>query len=481
MKKFLFGLFLFVLSGRVEAQQPDGFPHDKHAKLFPTCMSCHGGTTENGTMRSLPEAAQCATCHDGTRSRRVNWVPKATRPVGLLVFSHATHDIKAGAAGTCQSCHALAAGWMAVGRAAQATCGSCHAHTAASHYADESKCATCHRTLARATGLTDTQLRALPRTAAHDRADFIATHGARARNETASCATCHAQQSCARCHADAATNKTILGLAPDARVARLVAKLPPGRALPADHGAKNFGIAHGPMANASTARCAVCHTQASCTTCHTGTAGRTAIATLSLGAPATTRAGAAQAADWNPAPHSNDPTRRTVRVHATGFAKSHGPAASSENLTCMGCHAQRFCKDCHAAERVGTRRYHPANFVSRHAPETYGRESDCAACHSVQAFCRDCHKQVGLATTNSRRGSGFHNGQPTWLLQHGQAARQELTTCATCHQQNYCMQCHSSVGWRVSPHGPDFNAARMAARNPILCLRCHLKNPLTGK
>jgi predicted CXXCH cytochrome family protein len=34
---------------------------------------------------------------------------------------------------------------------------------------------------------------------------------------------------------------------------------------------------------------------------------------------------------------------------------------------------------------------------------------------------------------------------------------------------------------RISPHGPDFDAAKMSKRNPQLCLQCHYKNPLAGK
>ena len=465
-------LLAVLLPALAAAQQRDGFPHDKHEKLFPTCTSCHAEKTTGGALYALPAPSQCSSCHDGDKRRRVTWVP-APREVGLLVFSHATHESKAGKDATCQTCHGNVAGkWMAIGKAVPATCAGCHTHQAPSHYADEAVCATCHRTLTKATGLSDARIGALPKTAAHERADFIATHGVAAKRSTASCATCHARQSCALCHLDAGTNTVIASLAPDARVARLMANVVARNPLPTDHQRAGFAESHKEVAMSNGARCAVCHTQASCTTCHTGSSARSVISTLST---------ASRKTEWNPSPHASDPGRRTMRVHVANFAKSHGPAAAAEAMTCSGCHAQRFCKDCHGAEKVGAKRYHVANFVARHAPESYGREVDCAQCHNTQAFCKDCHRQSGLATTNSKRGSGYHNGQPLWLLQHGQAARQELTSCTTCHQQTYCLQCHSDAGWRVSPHGPDFNAARMAARNPTLCARCHLKNPLGGK
>ena len=479
MKPLLLILAL-ILPAAASAQQRDGFPHDKHAKLFPTCTSCHAEKTAGGALYSLPAPAQCATCHDGDKRRRVAWTP-AAREVGLLLFSHATHEAKAAKDVTCQSCHSSSSSsssssnadaWMAIDKAKAATCIGCHAHRAPSHYADEATCATCHRTLVKATGLSDARIAALPKTAAHERADFIAAHGAAANRSTASCATCHARQSCARCHLDAGTNRVIVSLAPDARVARLTANVAARNPLPSDHQRAGFASSHKEVAMSGGARCAVCHTQSSCATCHTGSSARSVIGLLAVAGPNS---------NWKPAPHAADPGRRTMRVHGANVAKSHGPAAATEAMTCSGCHAQRFCKDCHGSEKIGAKRYHVANFVVRHAPESSGREVDCAQCHNTQAFCRDCHRQSGLATTNSKRGSGYHNGQPAWFLQHGQAARQELASCTTCHQQTYCLQCHSAAGLRVSPHGPDFNAARMAARNPTLCARCHLKNPLGGK
>lgn len=184
------------------------------------------------------------------------------------------------------------------------------------------------------------------------------------------------------------------------------------------------------------------------------------------------------AAPWTPQLHAADTAVRRVLVHQAGFARSHGPEAASGALQCAGCHAQTFCAKCHAGERTG-RSYHPANFVATHAPQAYGRDVECSTCHNPQAFCRSCHVRSGLAPgSNTARSATFHNAQPLWLLQHGRAARQDLPSCTTCHQQTYCMQCHSQLGARINPHGPGFDAARMAARNSRICLACHFTNPL---
>jgi hypothetical protein len=172
-----------------------------------------------------------------------------------------------------------------------------------------------------------------------------------------------------------------------------------------------------------------------------------------------------------------DSAHRIARVHPPGFEKTHRTSAVNGALTCTGCHTQRYCADCHAGE--GRRRFHVTNFVSRHAADSYARERDCASCHNTEAFCKTCHQSVGLGATGRRRVA-FHTAQPNWLLQHGRAARQGLQSCTTCHLQQDCMQCHSQAGFGVSPHGPDFDAKRMASHNRQICLACHFRDP-TGR
>jgi hypothetical protein len=164
-----------------------------------------------------------------------------------------------------------------------------------------------------------------------------------------------------------------------------------------------------------------------------------------------------------------------VQVHPPGFATEHRAAASSRQTDCAGCHAQKFCSDCHDGE--GGRRFHAVNFIQRHAVESYGRQQDCATCHNPEVFCRGCHETQGLQSTG-RQGNAFHTAQPLWLLQHGRAARQELESCTTCHTQRDCLRCHSTLGRGVNPHGPGFDAERMAERNPRMCSICHVGDPL---
>ena len=497
------GLFaLMTLGGassvaRAQADSLRGFPHAKHVRLFPTCDGCHAGIAAGNAARSFPARALCATCHNGSIQPRVSWAGYVSRGAGLLVFSHPAHVAKAKDA-TCATCHALAdtSQWMNVGRAAPERCLACHAHRASAHLAVDNNCATCHRPLTAASALSEENVAALPRPPSHDDKNFLTTHGTSAKTSTVSCAICHARESCQRCHVGGAQTAAIATLAPDARVARLQRGKAAVYATPADHRTTQFALTHGTPARDGAQRCAICHARESCETCHTGEGARDVLRQIPSaregGAPGVQlRRETPVRAPASPPPASffsrwisrlgsvtqtRDTTFR-VRVHPADFVRTHRQVAASGELQCSSCHAQRYCTDCHAGERV-TRRYHPANFLATHAPQAYGRETDCTSCHSTEAFCRSCHRQAGLAAKTNARSVVFHNAQPLWLLQHGQAARQDLNACATCHQQTYCMQCHSDLGSRINPHGPGFNAARMASKNPQLCLMCHFTNPL---
>jgi hypothetical protein len=499
MRTLVAVLAMLALPASLCAQGSPPFPHERHAPLFTACAECHTGIKTGDADLAFPKVTVCAACHDGSVQPRVQWSPPARKGAGLLVFSHKEHAAKADDM-PCESCHAVAdpKDWMNVARAKPGVCAACHAQDANAHLTDGNDCKTCHRSLASAVALTDAQVAAFPKPPSHARADFVSAHHEAARASSANCATCHARESCQRCHVNGAREPLIRALGTDPRVARIVSGKSPVYPTPTDHRVGQFALVHGVAARADAARCAVCHARASCESCHTGEGARDVLRRIPDAREATApgvrlrqatpvsqanvtavaNAIAPYGQSMQP-PRGSDTTLHVVRVHPTGFGGAHGAAAASGSLQCASCHAQRYCSDCHAGERV-TRRYHAANFVSTHAPQAYRRQTDCSSCHSTEAFCRDCHRQTGLAAKGNVRSTVFHNAQPLWLVQHGRAARQDLQSCTTCHQQTYCMQCHSDLGSRINPHGPGFNAARMSAKNPQLCLTCHFKNPLAG-
>jgi predicted CXXCH cytochrome family protein len=485
----LVALMAFAMpAGGQRGGQESGFPHRRHDRLFPLCESCHAGIMAGDTASAMPDESVCRECHNGTDRRAVTW-RGPQRGAGLLRFTHPSHAAEVNASGrACATCHATAGSTrrMDVGRARPETCQGCHTHQATAHLAEDNRCAVCHVPLTAATRLSAQRVAALPRPASHERDGFTLAHEPASQLASASCSVCHARESCARCHVNASSQPLIAALGRDARVASLVAGLAPIYPVPPDHGSDAFETAHGVAARANVARCATCHARPSCTTCHVGSGAGEVLARIPLAQPgdaAGVRLTLAPRSlplrpppglpiaqgDINPstAPH-------VVQVHAGGFRTAHGAQAAAGRLTCEGCHEQRFCSDCHAGEN--RRVFHPANFAQRHAADSYGRETECASCHNAELFCRSCHAQSGL-TTRGRLDVAFHNAQPLWLLQHGRAARQGLQGCTTCHVQRDCLTCHSTIGWGVNPHGPGFQADRLASRNATQCLMCHIRIP----
>jgi hypothetical protein len=149
--------------------------------------------------------------------------------------------------------------------------------------------------------------------------------------------------------------------------------------------------------------------------------------------------------------------------------------ANARPRTCETCHLRSTCLQCHRPELGAETRYHAPTFLTRHPSAAYAREANCTDCHNPAQFCQSCHQQAGLVATAKLGRMGYHDAFRGFSLGHGQAARQSLESCASCHAERDCTACHSAVGggFRFNPHGPGFNAARARSKNPSLCIACH--------
>jgi hypothetical protein len=444
------------------------FPHEAHAGLFPLCAGCHQGVETGFAAELYPEPASCAACHDGVEFALASFTVPAPEPTNLR-FDHVVHARAVAAAGgeepvvSCATCHADAgAPRMTVDPLAAERCLGCHTRPNTPHLVG-APCATCHLTLAESR-LPLERIAAFEVPADHESGRFILeTHGALAVEETSRCATCHTQDRCVSCHVDAGRAEiALIPLAPpDMELPPAVAHYP----VPASHRTPAFREAHGRGLGASgAADCATCHTRDDCASCHLSPL---PAAALALPLRATVVAPGVGLFQGAPASHQ-----------VPRFDRAHGTLAAADPAACATCHTQPFCVQCHSAPQQPV--YHEANFVARHAADAWSRSTECASCHEVQVFCRSCHVQSGFGA-QGRLGQGFHDAEPLWLLRHGQPARQSLESCASCHQQKDCLQCHSQLGaFRVNPHGPNFDARRAWARNPGICTACHLGNPFGG-
>lgn len=472
MMRRVFGLVaLFAtiagLAAVAERSFDKPFPHDKHARLFPgSCATCHAGA-KNPAQSFWPAPASCASCHDGTIEEVVTWAPRSQAPASNVRFVHVDHARAVADSVQCAQCHLLAdpRGEVHVSRAVQ--CVSCHAPGRGHLEVGDLDCATCHYPLAQARRLTPAAVAAFPVPLSHQVPGFgLEGHGKLAMLRTpagerivnTSCATCHAQNFCLNCHVNAPEVPAIQALALDERSLLHRASF----VAPPSHAAPGFAAGHRRDAERNTASCATCHTRASCTACHVGQVPKS-VAAMPL--PAPTRAVGAVI------------TRALPASHTGAFREGHASEASASPRTCATCHAREDCLACHrpaAARAPGKNGYHPATFLTRHPAAAYARQAACADCHNTQQFCGSCHKQAGLGGGNTLTGAVYHDGKAAFLVGHGQAARQSLESCASCHAERDCTACHAAQGGRrFSPHGPGFDGERLRRRNPEMCIACH--------
>ena len=462
-------LIAFVAFAPAAGAQQPAFDHASHAKLFVGCNTCHAGIERPGGA-VFPPTSACVTCHDGTVHQRANWQPRVGPRISNLRFDHAVHATgqrrRGDTTGSCTDCHAdRGASWMQVRAPNAPQCITCHTKGAGSHFSmPDSTCGTCHVPLARATTVTSARIAHFPAPPSHRAPGFISAtgHGAAAKQggtggtAAQSCATCHAREFCAACHVNAPETTTIQALELDRR--SLV--LPHVLKAPASHVVKGFETGHGSAAARSPASCQTCHTRESCLTCHQAAAPSSVRAMFAAGPG---RAAGAQT------------TRRAPASHIAGWSTHHASVASASVRSCTSCHARSECLACHKPDPGARGSYHPGTFLTRHPADAYARSSSCTDCHNTGQFCQSCHQQSGLTARRTLLGvSGYHDGNRQFGLGHGQAARQSLESCVSCHVERDCLTCHSVVkGRSFNPHGPGFNPEQLLKKNPQLCMACH--------
>lgn len=78
--------------------------------------------------------------------------------------------------------------------------------------------------------------------------------------------------------------------------------------------------------------------------------------------------------------------------HNYDYVHSHATSSQLDADACKSCHLSNgFCADCHFARKVTKRAVHALGFVGIHGFEARFDPASCAACHE-QRYCRDCHR-----------------------------------------------------------------------------------------
>jgi hypothetical protein len=190
-------------------------------------------------------------------------------------------------------------------------------------------------------------------------------------------------------------------------------------------------------------------------------------------------------------------------IHDGDFLRAHAVPAQRNPAYCKTCHGEDDCLRCHDGLGRDTR-YHPNDWIAIHYIKAREDDVRCQSCHRLQTFCINCHVRSGVATVTSvgdpftptRQtirvdSTGLPNGPhpmgDEWVKNvasknfHGFHAQRNIASCASCHQEQYCLRCHMSAatghgGIGGNPHGPHperLKGSAASRQDARMCLKCH--------
>lgn len=163
--------------------------------------------------------------------------------------------------------------------------------------------------------------------------------------------------------------------------------------------------------------------------------------------------------------------------HTADFLTTHGARlASGDMAACASCHTEQSCSDCHDG-LVAPVSVHPAGWRVVHGFEATEDATSCTSCHTATRFCASCHVESEIVSTPARPAPpSLAAHPPGWMTpgsatHHGDEARANLMSCATCHTGASCATCHATI----NPHGEGFadRCRRMLDAGAPTCARCH--------
>jgi hypothetical protein len=172
--------------------------------------------------------------------------------------------------------------------------------------------------------------------------------------------------------------------------------------------------------------------------------------------------------------------------HDAAFRKRHGSLAKGDEKVCAHCHRPSECAECHSrlrpigpeklhSERVDRDLVHRGDYLTRHPIEARLEPDRCLKCHSMSQ-CQACHDQRRISARNPKAGTPHPAGwmSPASSGFHGDKARRDIVSCATCHDQgaaSNCIPCHKVGGAGGSPHAGGWRPK--GGKGDVPCRYCH--------
>jgi hypothetical protein len=200
------------------------------------------------------------------------------------------------------------------------------------------------------------------------------------------------------------------------------------------HRDSNFVLEHKNFVGIEKYECASCHEQAACVDCHVG------------GIPE----------------EMGGSVSKEVRMHMSDFIVGHPLMAKKDPQSCMNCHEQKYCSDCHtqfADDQLAgeSHRKSWSNLLTSESGIPHSSFSDLS--------CQTCHADSVLPAHE-------------WSDRHARDARKNLASCQTCHSSgDTCIKCHSArSGLRANPHPENWDDIKdklSDASDGRTCKKCH--------
>jgi len=151
--------------------------------------------------------------------------------------------------------------------------------------------------------------------------------------------------------------------------------------------------------------------------------------------------------------------------------RQHAPITDG-HAACMKCHehadhyADAKCNTCHVdlgsypllpVSQIS----HQGDFLRRHPNVARSSQQTCATCHD-QNFCLDCHAKTAMVPVETKlvdRPDRRFIHREDFLGRHFIDQRADPTSCARCHSTSFCSDCHqheriSAGSSSLNPHPP---------------------------
>lgn len=145
------------------------------------------------------------------------------------------------------------------------------------------------------------------------------------------------------------------------------------------------------------------------------------------------------------------------RAHVEEYVADAGCGACHVDDAISIVPATSVCVECHDAEMVDSvvlaeTKTHGPVWSLNHSKEAKGVSANCSSCHE-QNYCLDCHKAGFSHEQGSFSNNMINVHRSDFSVSHPLAARADQNRCSSCHESRFCSDCHDTWRFRTDDIG----------------------------